>query len=159
MHSTSSGKGVTLVNSYRTARLDYEADYRELAAYPGMEQLTNECPCPNYCVIYLDSPDDMDWRRCSSCSRDRSGSGKMGEHGDWCDYCHGTGRALPSDSERLHRLVQVCDYIQISEVCEKSHAIFVTAIAKLRNKPYRGLGSGPSPWAALTIALLDIGAK
>ena len=48
------------------------------------------CPCPAYCVAYVDSPDDMDWRRCSACSKWRSkGIDVMGEHGTWCDNCQG----------------------------------------------------------------------
>ena len=60
------------------------------------------CPCPPYCVAYSDSPDDQDWQRCSACGVNRSCpkhlDNVMGEHGSWCDNCHGSNWIPNPDS-------------------------------------------------------------
>ena len=51
--------------------------------------LREPCPCPPYCVAYISSSDDQDWRRCDACSGSHGTSGVMGVHGPWCENCQG----------------------------------------------------------------------
>lgn len=74
---------------------------------PVLPDLRGPCPCPPYCVAYKDSPDDMDWQRCSACSQQRSkAKNLMGEHGDWCDNCQGCNWVPKQDDATLHQAMR-----------------------------------------------------
>ena len=78
------------------------------------ELMRMSCPCPPYCVAYSDSPDDQDWQRCSACGVNRSCpkhlDNVMGEHGSWCDNCHGSNWMPNPDAWDMKKALHLADF-------------------------------------------------